>query len=187
MSALALIGVAVGLAMDAFAVSLAAGATAQALTVRRVFRLAFHFGLFQFLMPVLGWAAGQVVSRLVCGYGPWVAFGLLCFVGGRMLWGAWNGQGERVSADPTRGFLLVTLSIATSIDALAVGVSLAVLCVSVWLPSIIIGVVCGALTAVGMVLGFRVGQRLGKWAEVAGGVVLVAIGLRVLVVHLSAV
>ncbi len=180
-----ILGIAVGLAMDAFAVSVAAGLTLRELTFRRVFRLAFHFGLFQFLMPVVGWFAGRSVSQYIQAYDHWVAFGLLSFVGGKMLWEARrSGEDKKRTGDPTRGWLLITLAVATSIDALAVGLSLAFLRVSIWTPSIVIGLVAATLTGVGMWIGRRYGDRLGKWAEIAGGAVLLGIGLRILVSHL---
>jgi manganese efflux pump family protein len=184
-TAVSIFGIAVGLAMDAFAVAVAAGLALGQLTFRRVFRLAFHFGLFQFLMPIVGWLAGRTVAPYICAFDHWVAFGLLGYVGAKMLWDARPANGDSGRAgDPTRGRMLVTLSVATSIDALAVGLSMAFLCVSVWTPSVVIGLVAAMFTGVGMWIGRRFGDRLGKWAEIAGGLVLIAIGIRILVSHL---
>jgi putative Mn2+ efflux pump MntP len=180
-----LLGVALGLAMDAFAVSIAAGMTVAPVTLRQTFRLAFHFGLFQFMMPILGWLAGKELLVHVSAYDHWAAFGLLAFVGGRMLWEARQTKRPETAGDPTRGLMLVTLSLATSIDALAVGMSMALAGISIWLPCVVIGVVAAALTAVGITFGSRFGPRLGRWAEAAGGCVLILIGLRILVEHLS--
>jgi putative Mn2+ efflux pump MntP len=184
MSWITLLGIAVGLAMDAFAVATATGLALRTVTPRHVFRLAFHFGLFQFLMPVIGWAAGSTFSQFIGDYDHWVAFGLLAFVGGKMLWEAFTDHEAEASGDPTRGLMLVTLSVATSIDALAVGLSMAMLGVAIWLPSVVIGLVAGGLTTVGLLLGNRLGARCGFWAEVTGGCVLLAIGLRILYTHL---
>lgn len=178
-------GVAVGLAMDAFAVSIAVGLSLDRLTGRHVFRLAFHFGLFQFLMPILGWLAGRTVDVYIRSVDHWLAFGLLAFVGGRMLWEAWSGAQPLGAADPTRGWMLVILSIATSIDALAVGLSMAFLQVDVWIPSVVIGVVCAAFTATGILCGGRIGRRLRRWPEILGGLVLLGIGMRILIAHLA--
>lgn len=187
MSAFAIFGLAVGLAMDAFAVSIAAGLIIPLLTYRHVFRLAFHFGLFQFLMPVVGWLAGRTIATYIGAYDHWIAFAVLIFIGGKMLWeAAYGDDKERARQDPTRGLLLVTLSIATSLDALAVGLSMAFLNVSVWMPSIVIGLVAGILTMLGLKFGSRIGGKFGTVAETIGGVVLVAIGLRILVSHLAA-
>jgi putative Mn2+ efflux pump MntP len=178
--------IAVGLAMDAFAVSIASGLAIQKLTGRHVFRMAFHFGLFQALMPVLGWHAGAAVARYLSAWDHWIAMGLLGFIGGRMLWEAWKGEADKTCSDPTRGWSLVTLSIATSIDALAVGLSLAMLGVVIWTPAAIIGVVTAAMSTVGIVFGSRLGCQWGRRAQIAGGLVLIAIGVRIVVTHLAA-
>ena len=177
---LSLLGIAVGLAMDAFAVSIAAGLAVASVTPRHVFRISFHFGLFQFIMPIIGWLAGEQVAAYFGDYSRWVAFGLLVYVGGRMLWEAHREKKAENERDPTRGLTLVTLSIATSLDALAVGVSMAFLGVSVWIPAVVIGVITAALSAVGITFGGRIGPRWERWAEAAGGIVLIAMGLKVL-------
>ncbi len=177
---LELLGISVGLAMDAFAVAIAAGMTIDRLTPRHVFRLSFHFGLFQFLMPILGWLIGNGLAAQISQYDHWVAFGLLGYVGGKMLWEAKSEKESRADIDPTRGLSLVTLSVATSIDALAVGVSMAFMGVSIWFPSVVIGIVAAGLTCVGITFGGRIGSRWGCWAEIAGGIVLILIGLKVL-------
>lgn len=182
---LTLLGIAVGLAMDALAVSIAVGLTIGRVTARQTFRLAFHFGLFQFLMPLVGWAAGARLADLVADYDHWAAFGLLCCVGGKMLWESRRPKIAAPGSDPTRGISLVTLSVATSIDALAVGLSLAMLEQEVWTPAVVIGLVAAALTAVGITCGGRLGARWGARAEMAGGCVLVLIGLKILAEHLA--
>lgn len=187
MDGLTLFGIAVALAMDAFAVALAAGLTLPRLTGRHLFRFGFHFGLFQALMPVLGWLAGSGLRRFIEAYDHWLAFALLAGVGGKMLWDAWVGQDEeRRAKDPTRGMSLVMLSLATSIDALAIGLSLAVLGVNIWLPALVIGLTAGLLTLVGMLLGRRIAASWGQRVEVAGGLLLFLIGVRILVEHLAA-
>jgi putative Mn2+ efflux pump MntP len=181
-----LLGIALGLAMDAFAVAIATGLTLPEVTRRHTFRLAFHFGLFQFLMPVLGWFAGSQLAAYIGGFDHWLAFGLLAFVGGKMLWESRHDEeARRDRRDPTRGWTLVTLSLATSIDALAVGLSLAFLGESIWAPSVVIGLVAAALTTVGLKFGSRFGSRCGKWAEILGGCVLLLIGARILAGHLQ--
>lgn len=171
--------------MDAFAVAIAAGLTVAPVTGRHTFRIAFHFGLFQFLMPVLGWLAGSSVAGWMGSFDHWIAFCLLSYVGGKMLWEAREEQEAESRGDPTRGWSLVTLSVATSIDALAVGFSMALLEVSIWGPAVVIGLVAAALSAVGIVFGGRFGHRWGIWAEVAGGCVLLLIGARILIGHLA--
>jgi len=187
MSWLSLLAIAFALAMDAFAVAIVTGLTLSPMTGRHVFRLAFHFGLFQAMMPTLGWAAGTAVHRYIASCDHWLAFGLLAFVGGKMIVSVLRGPGEvRAAGDPTSGWDLVLLSVATSIDALAVGISLAVISMQILLPALIIGIVASGLTTVGMLLGRRIGAAWGKRVEVLGGLILIAIGIRILIEHLSA-
>ncbi len=171
--------------MDAFAVSVAAGLSVAPVTRRDAFRLAFHFGLFHFMMPIFGWLAGKELASHITAYDHWIAFGLLAFVGGKMLVDARTEKQTDCKAEPTRGLTVVTLSLATSIDALAVGMSMAFMGVSVWIPSVVIGVVAGTLSAVGISFGNRFGTHWGRWAEVAGGCVLLVIGARILFTHLA--
>ncbi len=184
MDFLTLFSIAIALAMDAFAVALGAGLILPHLTGRHLFRFGFHFGLFQALMPVLGWLAGTSIRSQIEAFDHWLAFGLLSLVGGKMLWEAWRGDaGEPREGDPTRGLSLVMLSIATSIDALAVGLSLAVLGVTIWTPALVIGLIAGALTVCGMLLGRRLGQAWGPRVEIFGGLVLIVIGMKILLEH----
>jgi putative Mn2+ efflux pump MntP len=178
--------IALALAMDAFAVAVVTGLADLPLTGRRVFRLAFHFGLFQALMPAIGWGMGRAVYRWVEPVDHWVAFGLLAITGGRMIWGALHSEGgTTASEDTTRGWSLVMLSLATSIDALAVGLSIAMVGSGILFPAVVIGLVAAALTAGGMLLGRFIGAAWGKRVEVLGGAILVAIGVQILFVHLD--
>jgi manganese efflux pump family protein len=185
---LSLFAVACALAMDAFAVAIVTGLTLNLLTRRHVFRLSFHFGLFQALMPIIGWAAGRAVQRYIADFDHWVAFGLLALIGTRMLWGAVQADRPESGAgnDPTSGWTLILLSVATSLDALAVGLSLAIIGSQILLPAIVIGLVAATFTVAGMLLGRRIGSRWGKRVEAMGGVILIAIGLKILIEHLSA-
>lgn len=176
--------IAVSMAMDAFAVSLGIGAARQACTPRPIFRLSFHFGLFQFFMPILGWLAGSSVANLIGGIDHWIAMGLLAFVGGRMIRSGLDPGGAPCNNDPSRGGTLVMLSIATSIDAFAIGLSLAMLRVNILYPSLVIGIVTASLSLTGLLIGHRLGETFGKRMEIVGGIVLIGIGLRVLVSHL---
>jgi putative Mn2+ efflux pump MntP len=176
--------VAVGLAMDAFAVSLGIGTTRFAYGPRPLFRLSFHFGLFQALMPVLGWLMGASIASYIAPVDHWVAFGLLAFVGIRMIRSGLNPDGESHETDPSRWPTLIVLSIAVSIDAFAIGLSLAMLEVSIIYPAIVIGMVTGALSLAGLLAGRRLGERFGKRMEILGGVLLIVIGIRVVLSHL---
>ena len=180
---LTLVGLALALAMDAFAVALGTGVILQKLTGRHLFRLGFHFGLFQALMPVIGWLAGLSIIQWVEAWDHWIAFSLLAIIGGRMIYEAFSDEEKTDDRDPTKGLSLVLLSIATSIDALAVGFSLSVIGVSIWMPALVIGLVAGAFTVAGMLLGRRLGDRWGQRVEVLGGLVLIAIGLKILLEH----
>lgn len=187
MDLLPLIAIALGLAMDAFSVAVAAGLTLKTVAPRQYFRLSYHFGLFQFLMPILGWLAGSTLVGFISGVDHWIALGLLSYVGGKMIHESFDhGEDvpERIVKDPTRGASLVMLSVATSIDALAVGLTLALLQVSILFPALVIGIVAAALTFVGLRIGRRAGQWLGPWMERVGGVVLIGIGLNILADHL---
>jgi len=176
--------IALGLAMDAFAVCLCAGTTGFINGPRPVFRLAFHFGLFQALMPALGWLVGMGVERYIATFDHWVAFGLLAFVGVRMIRSGLNPDGDDDCVDPSRGGTMVMLAIATSIDAFAVGLSFAVLRVSIVWPVVIIGVVAALMSVLGIYLGNRLGETFGKRMEVIGGLILVIIGIRVVISHM---
>ena len=182
MDFLTITGIAVALAMDAFAVALSAGVLLNPVTRRQLFRLGFHFGLFQGGMPVIGWLAGIGLKRFVTVYAPWIAFGLLTFVGGKMVYEAITDHDEnRERKDPTRGMTLILLSTATSIDALAVGFSLSLLGVNIWTPAVIIGIITALLTVTGMLLGRKIGTIWGGRVEIVGGLVLISIGLKILI------
>ena len=176
--------IAVGLSMDAVAVSLAASASNRAQGTRAMFRLSFHFGLFQFLMPIVGWFLGVSIARYIGAVDHWVAFALLALVGSRMIWAAVSGAEEELARDPSRGTTLIVLSLATSIDALAIGLTLAILGARIWYASLVIGVVTGCLSLLAILLGKRVGRAVGMRMEIVGGVALIAIGVRILVEHL---
>ena len=136
-------------------------------------------------MPVLGWLAGRTIVEFISGYDHWLAFGLLAFVGGRMIWESFSSKDDRRGdTDISKGFLLLTLSIATSIDALAVGLSFAFLKINIILASSTIGIVAFLVTTIGFVLGRKAGSLIGKRAEIVGGVILLGIGLRIILEHM---
>ena len=180
-----IIFIAIGLAMDAFAVSLSAATSRRVNSPRATFRLSFHFGLFQFMMPVIGWFLGGTVAYTLQAYDHWIAFGLLSYVGGKMIYESLQSAGPETVTDPSRGMNLVILSLATSIDAFAIGFSLALLNLDIWYPSFIIGVTTTMMSLVGIRLGNYLGVRFGKRTEFAGGAILIFIGLRILIEHVS--
>jgi putative Mn2+ efflux pump MntP len=181
-----ILAIAVALAMDAFAVSISTGVSLKNVNSRQLFRLSWHFGLFQALMPIIGWSAGLSIRSQIEHYDHWIAFGLLTFVGVHMIKGAFqDSKSEKPIKDYTKGMTLVMLSVATSIDALAVGFSLSLLKISIWMPALVIGIVAGTFTLIGMRIGERIGaaKRLSVYAETIGGVVLISIGLNILYEH----
>lgn len=187
MALILVLGLAVALAMDCFAVSLGLACGERGLTMRQAVRMAFFFGGFQFGMPVAGWFAGENVVRLMKNYDHWIAFSLLALVGGKMIF-EFFGLSEEEKAgrpDQTRGVRLLVLSLATSIDALAVGLSLGVIKTGILYPAAVIGVICFTMTIVGAKLGPVVGRVVGRWAELVGGLILIGIGLRILLEHLG--
>lgn len=172
--------------MDAFAVAIATGVTLKTVSSRQTFRLAWHFGLFQSLMPIIGWMIGTTVYQLVEQVDHWVAFLLLMFIGIKMIIGALKSEDGKIKTnDPTTGGTMILLSVATSLDALAVGLSISLLKISIWKPALIIGIIALIFTAVGIQLGRIVGAnfKLDKYAEIIGGIVLIGIGLRILWEH----
>jgi putative Mn2+ efflux pump MntP len=186
MSLLTILGIAVALAMDAFAVAIATGVNLKDVSFRQTFRLSWHFGLFQALMPVIGWFLGASVQSYIEAYAHWAAFGLLALVGGNMLREAFSSdKEEKQKKDSTKGLTLIVLSIATSIDALAVGLSMSLLQVSIIYPAIIIGIVAGLFTIAGLHLGKKAANlnRLSPVAEIVGGLVLWVIGVNILRDH----
>lgn len=175
--------IAVGLAMDAFSVSIAVGTKLNDLSFRHYFRLSFHFGLFQFLMPIIGYFAGVYAEEYIQDYDHWVAFGLLGLIGGKMIYESFSDSEHFKQKDPTRGWTLVLLSIATSIDALAVGLSIGILNHPILYPSVIIGLVCLGFSLFGLHIGKKVALIFGKRVELLGGIILIAIGIKIVLEH----
>ena len=178
--------IAVALAMDVFAVSIATGVVLKRVDVRQTFRMAWHFGLFQAVMPIIGWSAGLTVRSFIEKYDHWAAFALLSFVGLHMIREAFKEDNEiSVQKDPTRGMVLIILSVATSIDALTVGFSFSLLKVSIWIPAVIIGIVSILFSIIGLKIGKGLGELsfVSKYAEISGGIVLILIGVKILYKH----
>lgn len=172
--------IAVSLALDAFAVSVSAGLTVRGFRMRDAVKMGVWFGAFQFIMPLIGWLLGSTVAELVQKYAPWIAFSLLAFIGGRMVWEALRPGDEPAvsSLDPKT---LLMLALATSIDALAVGVTFAFMEVNVLLSCLVIGLVAFILSLAGGSLGGRLGDRFADRAGLFGGLVLIAIGAKILI------
>jgi putative Mn2+ efflux pump MntP len=186
MNILVVLSIAFALALDAFTVSVGISLGPVRVTARQVMRLSFAFGFFQFMMPILGWMAGTKILSLIQAFDHWVAFGLLFLIGCRMVYASLRSQKvpQNRRPDPTRGWSLLILSIATSLDALAVGLSFAVLGVAILYPSVIIGCVAFLMTLLGTRLGPILGQIVGRRAELLGGLILMLIGIKILIDHL---
>ena len=178
--------IALALSMDAFAVAVSAAAARSSITLGHYFRLSFSFGFFQFLMPVIGWMLGFSVHRYIEAWDHWIAFVLLVLVGLNMLRDAWNGEEKsEMRGDPSKGLQLFMLSIATSIDAMAVGLSFSMIGLSVWGPAAVIGIVCSAVTAAGVKAGRLLGSSniFGGKISILGAAVLIGIGVKILFEH----
>jgi manganese efflux pump family protein len=184
MDFLTVLSIAVGLSMDAFAVAITSGITIKDLRPAHAFKIALFFGGFQALMPVIGWLAGLGMKDFVSGFDHWVAFGLLLFVGGKMLWESYRMKEDEAKDDPLDNAVLLLLALATSIDALAVGLSFSFLKVSIAMPVLVIGTVTFALSFAGVLLGKRVGHLFESRIEAAGGLILIGIGGKILFEHL---
>jgi putative Mn2+ efflux pump MntP len=172
--------IALSLAMDAFAVSVSCGLSVKDFSARHALLMGLYFGVFQALMIVLGWSLGSSVSHYVSSIGPYLSFLLLAVIGGKMIWNALSGDGSRCIICLTHRRLIV-LAIATSIDALAVGVSFAFMDVNLLLSAAVIGLVAFLLSVLGGLLGGRLSSVFRKRAEVIGGIVLIGIGLKILI------
>ncbi|MDR1375018.1 MAG: manganese efflux pump MntP family protein [Treponema sp.] len=185
---LSVVLIGLSLSMDAFAVSVSSGVCIKNIKSFHIFRASFSFGVFQFIMPILGWFLGKTVSAYISGYDHWIAFALLSFVGGKMIKEGIETKdicpADQAAGDIRNLLILLTLSVTTSIDALAAGLSLSVLGHGLWLSAGIIG----GITFLVCLTGFEFGRRLGllfeKGAQIAGGFILIGLGLKTLIQHL---
>ncbi len=177
MRSLEIVLVAIALGCDAFAVGMGVGA--RFCRPRQTFRLSFHFGLFQFIMPILGWFAARQLPGSASVWGPWIAFALLFFIGSKMVYESVRGKDSDSAEclDPTRGLTLVILSVAASLDALGAGFGMSMLGSAMIAPAVWFGVTAGAMTWVAMKLGNRLSARFGRWVEAAGGLILIVLAV----------
>ncbi len=183
---LSVILIGLGLSADCFAVALSVGATARTFSLKNMLKVALAFGIFQMVMPLLGWLLGQTVVSLIEQYDHWIAFALLAFIGGKMIIEFIRDGSESDSVDIGRWGTLITLAIATSIDALAVGLSFAVLKINILIAAGIIGLVAFIVSAFSFWLGRKVSALVGRWVLLAGAIILIGIGLRILLMHMLA-
>ncbi len=181
---LSLLLIALGDSADCFAVAVRGSCAIKKLTRLQILRASTSFGLFQFLMPLLGWLAGHTFVNFIGGFGAWLAFALLAVVGGRTIWESFHPEKEEKKTDFTKGWMLLALSFATSIDAFAVGLSFAFLKVNIVTASLLIGITTFLVTILGFLTGRKVGEYIGKRAELVGGLILIAIGVEILLMHI---
>jgi len=175
--------IAFGLGLDAFSLAVAFGMCQKVCTLNTRFRLSLSFGLFQFFMPLIGFYAGLRVARFTESIDHWIVFAVLSLVGGKMVYEALNNDQDQVMVDISRGIPLLVASIATSIDALAVGFSFALLKDGILLPAVIIGVVASIMTFMGVTFGHRVGRKYISKPEIIGGIAIIIIGFKTLLEH----
>ena len=202
MDILSVILIAIGLSMDAFAVSVTNGIIIKDLKIGHALKIGLYFGAFQALMPLAGWLAGSQFKDYITSVDHWIAFGLLAFIGGKMIWEAFGEKDEEgeaiegmcevaisaqgtVCEDTLRTGRLLVLAVATSIDALAVGISFAFLSVSIIWAAALIGLITFAICFAGVFIGNKFGGLLKKKAEIVGGLILVLIGLKILFEHIG--
>lgn len=181
--------IAIGLSMDAFAVSVSNGILLKQVKIRDAFRTGIFFGIFQALMPIIGWFAGITFSNYIVNIDHWIAFILLALIGGNMIYESLKGNDDnKENKDPNSIKTLFVMAIATSIDALAVGVSFAMVAKTgdtIWLPALMIGSITFAISVIGVFVGKKAGDLFQKKAEIFGGFILIFIGIKILIEHLS--
>ena len=186
MSFLELLLVAVGLSMDAFAVAVCRGLEMRRIDYRQALLIAVFFGGFQALMPVVGYLLGAGFERYISAFDHWIAFALLAFIGGKMIWEAVRG-GEEEQPQELDLKMLLMMAVATSIDALAVGITFAFLRMDILSSALTIGATTFLISFGGVAAGNRFGARYKQKAEIVGGVVLVLIGVKILLEHLGVI
>jgi len=183
----AILLIAVGLSMDSLAVAVASGMALKEIGAGGSLKIGAFFGLFQAGMPVIGWLGGSAFMWLISGYDHWVAFFLLAFIGGKMVYEAVWDSDEVSGKNPLLIGHLLVISVATSIDALAVGLGFSALRIPTLVPAAVIGAVCFAISSTGAYFGNRAGEYLGGRVKAIGGIILISIGLRILLEHLGVI
>lgn len=183
MTILTIFILAIGLSFDTFAVSVSSGIARKHLQLKEALVVASVLGLFQSIMPLLGWLGGLTIKEYIESIDHWIAFGLLSIIGTKMIVESYSCE-KGCEFNPLKPRILIGMAIATSIDALAVGVSFAIIEVNIILTVLIIGLVTFGVAMLGMLFGKKIGDRIGRRMEIIGGVILIAIGIRILLQHL---
>ena len=185
MDIISIIFIAFGLAMDAFAVSITSGLTIKSLKIKNALKIAIFFGLFQAIMPIIGWLAGLSFRDYISSIDHWIAFGLLSVIGSKMIYESFHMESNKRKINQLNVYVLLIFSVATIIDALAVGLSLSFLKVSIVFPALIIGIVTFLLSILGVYIGNRFGHYFERKIEMIGGLILIFIGIKILFEHLT--
>jgi len=185
MHILTIVFIAFGLAMDALAVSIASGVAIKRLRIEHAVKIALFFGTFQAVMPIIGWLAGISLKDFISGVDHWIAFGLLSLIGCKMIYESMKLKADKKQINPLNLHVLIIFSIATSIDALAVGVSFAFLQIAIITPVFIIGMITFGLSFAGVFVGNKLGHFFEQKIEFVGGLILIGIGIKILVEHLA--
>ncbi len=186
MEILTVVLLAVGLSFDSFAVSVCSGLSLPHINIFQAAKLAFFLALFQALMPLIGWVVGNSVKSLIEPVDHWIAFGLLSLIGGKMILESFSSSASREIKNPLNMRVILMLSLATSIDALAVGFSFSTFLDKILFAVIIIGSITFIASMLGILLGKKTGPRISRYAEILGGLILIFIGTRILIQHLLA-
>lgn len=176
--------VAFGLCMDSFAISICNGMMLKKSKISKFIEIALIFGIVQFIFPVLGWALGAAVAKYIASFDHWIAFGLLAYLGGKMVYESFQKDDKCELVDANNFWNLVMMAVATSIDAMVVGLSLALIGESIIGPAAIIGFVTFSVCLAGLTVGQKIGHLFENKAELVGGLVLIGIGVKILVEHL---
>ncbi|MEK6775723.1 MAG: manganese efflux pump MntP family protein [bacterium] len=183
MNLITILFIAIGLSMDAFAVSITSGLAIKRFHVNHALKIGIFFGSFQAIMPVIGWLAGFGLRTFISGIDHWIAFGLLTVIGCKMIYESTMMKPDKRENSPLDISVLLILSIATSIDALAVGLSLSLIQVSIILPAAIIGIITFLISTAGVFIGNRFGHIFENKMEILGGLILIGIGIKILIEH----
>ncbi len=176
---------ALGLAADAFAVSLTSGLLIKRIKINKALKIALFFGGFQYLMPLIGWSLGINFSYIISDFDHWIAFGLLGFIGGKMIYESYQLDTDCKKFNPLDFYTLLVMAIATSIDALVAGLGISVLQSSIFLAATLIGIITFCLSFMGVFIGHKIGNRFNNKIEIIGGIILITLGSKILIEHLT--
>ncbi len=184
MDILTLILIAVGLNFDSFAVSVTTGFVVNKIRFWQATKIALVLAFFQAGMPVLGWFLGSQVKEYIISFDHWIAFGLLSFIGLKMIWESFGKEEETKDFNPFKPAVVIGMAVATSIDALIAGVSFAFIDINILLTAFLIGFLTYVAAMLGMLFGKKAGKWFGKRMEVVGGIILIGLGVKILLEHL---